>query len=212
VSDAIEPRGDLPLSRRYRHARVDALVGAAALSSLVFIWLIAVPAFGNERWTRHVGHLPMFSAHVVGGAIMLLTGAAALRIGLTRVGFRWHRAMGFAYLLTGTITSAVALVRSLDTSHTPGLSTGTLAAVWLAFAAMAFRAIRNRRIDQHREWMIRSYVAAWTFVFCRFWTRAAPPTLQGDEGDMIWMTWIVPILIAEICLQWGKGGRAARKA
>ena len=59
---------------------------------------------------------------------------------------------------------------------------------------MAYRAIRNRVFDEHRDWMIRSYVLAWTFVFCRFWTRAAPTGLQGDESDMIWLTWVAPIL------------------
>lgn len=69
---------------------------------------------------------------------------------------------------------------------------------------MAYRAVRNRIFEQHREWMIRSYVLTWTFVFCRFWTRAAPSGLQGSETDMIWMTWVGPILLAEIFLQWDK--------
>lgn len=196
--------------RVYKFARIDAIVGVAALSSLVFIWLVAVPAFQSERLTRHVGHLPMFGGHVVGGTIMLLTGAVALRIGLTKHWFRWHKIAGYTYLISGTLASVTALIRSLDTTHTPGLSTGSLAAVWLAFSAMAFRAIRNKRFDQHSAWMIRSYVAAWTFVFCRFWTRAAPGSLQGDENDMIWMTWVMPLLITEICLQWNAGAAVKR--
>ena len=153
---------------RYRHARTDALIGIALLSSAVFIWLIAVPAVGPPRIARHVGHLPVLYGHIVNGAVMLISGAIALRIGLTRDWFRWHKPAGYTYLATGSIASVLALIRSFDTKHTPGLATGALAVVWLAFSAMAFRAIRNRRIDQHRAWMIRSYVAAWTFVFCRF--------------------------------------------
>jgi uncharacterized membrane protein YozB (DUF420 family) len=77
--------------------------------------------------------------------------------------------------------------------------------VWLAFSAMAWRAIRNRQIEQHREWMIRSYVVAWTFVFCRFYTRAVPDVAQGSMNDMIWVTWIGPVLLCEILLQWRRG-------
>lgn len=193
---------------RYRFLRTDALVGAAALSSLVFICLIAIPAFGAERMARHATHSPMLTAHVVGGIVMLLAGAVALRIGLTRIWFRWHKIAGYTYLVVGTTAASTALILSLDTGHTPvGISTGTLAVVWLAFAAMAIRAVRNRRFDQHREWMIRSYVAGWTFVFCRFWSRAAPASLQGEEKDMVWLTWVGPLLITEIALQWSQGAR-----
>ena len=94
-----------------------------------------------------------------------------------------------------------------ERGHTPGLATGTLAAFWLLFTAMAYRAVRNRVFDEHRDWMIRSYVLAWTFVFCRFWTRAAPDSLQGGVTDMIWVTWIAPILLTEMALQWNRGAR-----
>ena len=199
-----------PKRTRYRHARVDALIGIAAVSSAIFIWLVAVPAFGPERLPRHAAHLPMLTGHVIGGGVMLIAGAIALRIGLTRDWFQWHRPAGYTYLTAGTIASVSALIRSFDTEHTPGLATGALAAVWLAFSAMAFRAIRNRRIDQHRAWMIRSYVAAWTFVFCRFWTRVMPSELQGGETDMIWMTWVMPLFAAEMMLQWKAGARLKR--
>lgn len=193
------------LRGRYRHARTDAILGFAALSSIVFIWLIAVPVFGADRWARHAGHHLLLGGHIAGGTLMLLAGAVALRIGLTKTWFRWHKVAGYSYIAGGSVASAVALVRSFDTSHTPGLSTGTLAAFWLLFTAMAYRAVRNRIFDEHREWMIRSYVLAWTFVFCRFWTRAAPDGLQGSTNDMIWVTWVVPILLAEMALQWKRG-------
>jgi hypothetical protein len=77
--------------------------------------------------------------------------------------------------------------------------------VWLAFTAMAWRAIRNHQIEQHRDWMIRSYVVTWTFVFCRFYTRAMPDGLQGAENDMIWLTWVGPVLLCEVLLQWRRG-------
>lgn len=196
--------------RAWRHARVDAWIGAAALSSAVFIWLIAVPAFGPARQAVHGSHVPMLWTHVVGGIVMLFAGAVALRIGLTREWFRWHRVAGYTYLCWGTVASVSALVRSFDAGHSPGMATAVLAIVWLVFAAMAFRAVRNRRIDQHRDWMIRSYVAAWTFVFCRFWARSAPDALQPLESDMLWLAWVGPLLVAEVLLQWPRGKAAGK--
>ncbi|NNM77181.1 DUF2306 domain-containing protein [Sphingomonas sp. ID1715] len=189
----------------WRWTRKDWVIAAAALSSAFFIALIAGPALAPAGAVRHAGHLAILYLHIGGGTVMLLAGAAGLRIGLTRQGFGWHRRVGFTYLVGGTLASISALIRSFDTQHTPGLSTGTLALTWLAFTAMAWRAIRNRRVEQHREWMIRSYVVAWTFVFCRFYTRAMPSDLQGGTNDMIWLTWIAPVLMTEVILQWRRG-------
>ena len=196
-----------PIGRKagFRWARIDWVLAVAALSSIVFVWLIATPNFLPAGIQKHATHLGLLYLHIAGGTVMLLAGALGLRIGLTRQGFGWHRTVGFTYLAAGTMASVSALIRSFDTAHTPGVSTGTLAVTWLAFTAMAWRAIRNRRIDQHREWMIRSYVVAWTFVFCRFYSRAMPADLQGSELDMIWLTWVGPVLLAEIMLQWRRG-------
>lgn len=198
--------------RTYRNARVDVWIGAAAVSSAVFIWLIAVPAFGPVRQAVHVGHVPMLWAHVAGGIVMLFAGAVALRIGMTREWFRWHKVAGYTYLLWGILASVTALVRSFDVGHSPGMATGVLAVVWLVFSAMAYRAVRNRRFDQHRDWMIRSYVAAWTFVFCRFWSRSAPEALQPLEADMLWLAWVGPLLITEVLLQWSRGTESAKSS
>jgi uncharacterized membrane protein len=187
---------------------VDWLIAAAAISSIIFIWLVAGPALMPAGMAKHAGHAALIYFHIAGGTVMLLAGAAGLRIGLTRQGFRWHRALGFTYLTSGIVAASIALIRSFDTKHTPGLSTATLAVTWLVFTAMAWRAIRNRRVEQHREWMIRSYVVAWTFVFCRFYTRAMPADLQGGANDMIWLTWIAPVLVAEILIQWRRGAPA----
>lgn len=49
--------------------------------------------------------------------------------------------------------------------------------------------------------MIRSYVLVWSFVFCRIASR--PFVLDGD--GFIWLSWVGPILICEMVLQWGEG-------
>lgn len=193
-----------------RHWRVDAIVVTALLSSIAFIVIVAYPALLPGRIERHAGHTLLTVLHIAGGTVMLVAGAIGLRIGLTRQAFRWHKTVGYSYIAGGSIAAVIAFERSFDTAHTPGLSTASLAAAWLAFTAMAWRAVRNRRVDQHRDWMIRSYVLAWTFVFCRFYTRAMPSALQGGETDMIWFTWVAPILLAEIAIQWRRGAAAPR--
>jgi hypothetical protein len=55
--------------------------------------------------------------------------------------------------------------------------------------------------------MVRSYVLAWSFVFCRVASRI--PALGGLGGGeaFIWLSWIGPLLLCELGLQWGAGAR-----
>jgi hypothetical protein len=42
-----------------------------------------------------------------------------------------------------------------------------LACTWVVTTSMGYVAIRNRAVEQHREWMIRSYVVTFAFVTFR---------------------------------------------
>ena len=138
---------------------------------------------------------------------MLFLGAVALYIGATRRFFRGHKIFGYAYLVGGTVAALVALVLNFSNVHNnPSISaaTGTLAAAWIAVAGMAYRAARNRRFEVHREWMVRSYVLTWTFVFCRL-VQSSSAMSQADVAGVataIWMTWVIPLLVCELALQW----------
>jgi len=192
-----------------------ALFALAILSTLPILWLIVRPMLNGANWPHHVSHLPILLVHVAGGLCMLVLGAAALYIGWTRKAFRRHRWFGYGYLGLGGTGAVAALIVSFQAPHAPYslyIATGTLAAVWLAVAGMAWRAARNRRFDSHREWMIRSYVLTWTFVGCRLATMVDFYPWLGAEGTTaaIWVNWIVPLVVCEIALRWREGARLAR--
>jgi uncharacterized membrane protein YozB (DUF420 family) len=72
---------------------------------------------------------------------------------------------------------------------------------------MAYLAIRARAIEQHREWMIRSFVVTLAFVVFR--AVAAGLGMAGfgfEEAASLaaWACWSVPLLLLEPCLQWRK--------
>lgn len=70
---------------------------------------------------------------------------------------------------------------------------------------LAFVAIKRQLYDQHKEWMIRSYVV--TFAFVTF--RALQATLSAANVGTLpeqlavasWFCWAVPLLITEAILQ-----------
>ena len=71
--------------------------------------------------------------------------------------------------------------------------------------AMAFVAIKRQLYDQHKEWMIRSYVVTTGFVTFRIMF----PLLQGSGigsateqlAVAAWGCWAIPLLFTEAILQ-----------
>ena len=172
--------------------------------------MIALPVLNGAKAAAHQGHHLPVIAHAVGGTAMLFIGAAALYVGLSRNAFRLHKLIGYAYLAGGALGAGSGLALSVLNPHPlPGapIATGLLGTVWLTTAGMALRAALNKRFDSHRQWMIRSYVLTWTFVFCRMVMTAPfgkafdPPMIVAT----IWATWIVPLILCEIALQWKAG-------
>jgi hypothetical protein len=191
----------------------------AILTTLPIWWQHAVPVATLDAAAAHAGHFPWVYAHMLGGTMMLALGAAALYIGWTRRRFRYHKWFGYAYLGGGALGAGTGLALALINAHPPygvGVATGTLAVTWLAVAAMALRAAVHRRFDAHRDWVLRSYVLTWTFVGCRIAMRTPLFDSLGEEGitAVIWFSWIVPLIVCEIGIQWSRGAAAvpAREA
>lgn len=190
------------------------LLLAAILTSLPVLWFFAAPILDSSEASAHAPHGLTLYLHVIGGLTVIVAGAGALYIGWTRKAFKRHKWFGYTYLSLGSLMAISALALSLEAPHPPRslyVATGTLAAVWLAVAAMAYRSARNRRYLVHRDWMIRSYVLTWTFVGCRIATSVDLFPALGAESvtAAIWVNWIVPFVVCEIALQWRAGSKAA---
>lgn len=200
-------------------SREGMLLLSAIFSSAVAWWLIAFPVATLRVVARHADHFPPLYVHMLGGTIMLTCGAANLYIGATRHFFAWHRLIGQVYLIGGGVGALVAFALAVGPAHpiagrepftlaavtNVGISIGTLAVAWLLASAMAYRAIRNRRIATHRDWMIRSYVLVWSFVFCRLASRVPAIGDLGGGEAFIWLSWVGPLVLCEVALQWKQG-------
>ena len=108
----------------------------------------------------------------------------------------------------------VGLANNGDFGKAVGLF--SLAFTWTVTTGMAYRAIRRRAIDQHREWMIRSYVVTLAFVVFRAIVAALTAfgvgTFEERASVAAWLCWAVPLVLLEPCLQWRKARRAERQA
>jgi hypothetical protein len=194
------------------------LLGAAAVAALAFWILAAAPylrldptQFGPVYWPRRYGLL----AHIGGGTVALLAGPVQLWLGETRSALAWHRKIGTLYLIGVAVGAAAAFYLSITTPLGWIFATGLfmLAIAWTVTTGMAYVAIRRRAIEQHREWMIRSYVVTLAFVVFRAVVAALTVADVGSHPERIalaaWLCWAVPLLLLEPCLQWKRVRRAA---
>jgi Predicted membrane protein (DUF2306) len=182
------------------------LFWVAVVSSLPAYWLIVGPSLAGGVKLAHPGHWLAVMLHGLTGAITLISGFVALYIGWTRRAFAYHRHTGCAYVGAGTTMAFLALGVSIANYHAmPSLawSTGCLSASWLVTTSMGWWRGSQRRWVVHQDWMIRSLVLTWSFVFCRLASRAPEWEGLGPAGAAlgVWLAWLGPLLICEVALR-----------
>jgi uncharacterized membrane protein len=153
-------------------------------------------------------------AHLGGGLTALLIGPVQLWLGQTRQHLQVHRLLGRIYLGAAVISLSGAsylIAKELPTDWVFAGGLLGLACAWTLTTGLGYLAIRRGRIQQHREWMIRSYVVASAFVFFRVLVDVlhafgihSPKGVQTPEELKIaaWFCWSIPLLIAEVFIQW----------
>lgn len=163
--------------------------------------------YTDYYWPRRAGLIP----HLIGGSLAITAGLVQIWLGLTnRVG-ALHHVLGRVYaagVLIGSIGGFyLALTIPGPLAYSAGLF--TLCVAWVITTGMALYSIRTRRIEQHREWMIRSYTVTFAFVSFRlasYWLRRWLHMPESDVADQLdtllaWACWAVPLLFAEPLIQ-----------
>jgi len=169
----------------------------------------SIEQYGNYYWPNKwwlVGHL-------LGGMTALLIGPFQFSKNFRNKYLKTHRNMGKIYIIAIIIGSLCGMYMSftvaLQVNTAWSIALFFLAFPWLISVLMAYRAIRLKRIVQHREWMIRSYVITFGFVLFRFLDeREITQSLMSEFGERgptcIWLAWAVPLFLTEVFLQWNK--------
>jgi hypothetical protein len=181
-----------------------------------FVLVEALPYFGfdEEVYGRFWRMKWPLIGHITGGLLALVLGPFQFWVGFRNRYLKVHRWMGKLYLtgiLIGTVSSvALALTTGMAIHLSWAISLIVLAMAWFLTTGMAFRFILLGRINLHKEWMVRSYVVTFAFVLFR-WLNSTPYFVEMgnfiERGPtMIWVSWVIPLLITEIVLQWNKKG------
>jgi hypothetical protein len=205
---------DMVFARQQFSWRLFVVLSLVAGFALWFIALRALPfasfdaaAYTQRFWPRRFGLVP----HIAGGVVAILVGIVQLWLGFTGRTGVLHRTLGRIYLGAVAIASAAAfyLAVTIDSqyfAYAAGLF--GLACAWIITTSMAYLSIRHRALEQHREWMIRSYVVAFAFVTFRLIDKPLIAWHVAKDTEiwsmMAFACWAVPLLLAEPLLQFRK--------
>ena len=126
---------------------------------------------------------------------------------------KFHRFSGKLYIIGSLISAITVFVLLVTTYSLPGAipSLAFLAVIWIFTTLMAYFSIRKKNVKLHQQYMIRSYVCGFAFVFIRLLPEINYVTgifnFIDDETMRYtiyeWICWVYPLIIAEFFLTWG---------
>lgn len=134
--------------------------------------------------------------HGIGGALALLLAPFQFSNRLRARNLRLHRVLGRLYVASVIVAAPVAIpIAVIQGPPTLVMAAVTQSGGWLLTTMIALYCARTGNIQQHREWMIRSYPFAMVFVFTRV-LFAIPMIASLGEVGIVSVVWTV---IAAAC-------------
>lgn len=139
---------------------------------------------------------------------MLMLGPVQFLKSIRRNNIQAHRVVGYLYYLMLYPASAGALWLSFYAfSGLPALlGFACLAVGWVATGYLAFVAIKEKRIQDHKEWMLRNYAMTYAAVSLRVMlviniaVNEGRPTEAG-YATISWASWVVNLIIMEVWIR-----------
>jgi uncharacterized membrane protein YozB (DUF420 family) len=147
------------------------LVAAAFLAFSVPPYLTFDPA--NSRLEPPPGndlYYPLLVAHVLFGTVAMTTACFQIWPAFRARHRRGHRITGRIYVYAGALPAGVlGLYIGWHTAAGPSVRVANLvgSALWLVITIVGLRMVLQRRYDEHRRWMSRSFALAMSIALSR---------------------------------------------
>ena len=148
--------------------------------------------------------------HLVGALIAIIAGPFQFWKAFRDYNIDTHRTLGKIYVTAVILSASCATwlawtyIQEIHWTWAVCLQVGAL--FWVTCVMMAVRAIVQRRIQSHKEWMIRGYVLTIIFVLFR---QLIDLPIFSNLGNLIertptvaWVSFVIPLFITEIIIQW----------
>ena len=147
--------------------------------------------------------------HGLAGACALLLGPMQFSDRLRQRYAKFHRVAGRFYVAGVFIAAPLGFYIQYFQERTGGarsfsIAAGADAVLWMLTTGIALAFILKGKVQQHRQWMTRSFAVALVFLEVRVilgvtgWENLKPPVNQA----VVWMCVAFAIPLADIALQW----------
>jgi uncharacterized membrane protein len=175
-----------------------------AFVSLRYFFASPETYFAQQRDVYLANPLPL-RLHIGGAIVALVAGPLQFSrlIRLRRPAL--HRFLGRLYLAAVAIggVGGLLLSRTAYGGFPARVGFFSLGVLWLVAGAAALRAIRQRRIDDHRRWMVRCYALTFAAVTLRIWNpvlEALGMPFDVAYATVAWLSWVPNLVVAEVFL------------
>lgn len=189
-----------------RPARTLGLGFTAVLCVLIALYavvMLSTPAIRPPLIADLARNAPLFlTMHMIGGAIAIAVGTFQLSTRIRARNAAVHRWLGRAYVIGVLVGGVGGLMLSFHSTAGLVAQIGffSLAVLWLASTIAAYVHIRNRRVELHRKWMIRSYaltLAALTLRIMMPLSQVAGLPMVEIYPVIAWLCWVPNLVVAE---------------
>ena len=151
----------------------------------------------NTLWTI------AFYTHISLGGFSLLIGWSLFLKKFRAKKLHLHRLIGKIYIIAVLLSSISGLYIAYHATGGWIAKTGFagMSIAWFLCTYVAYKAIRNKDIQKHERWMIRSYAVTFTGVTFRLWMPFLIIVCQLEflEAYPIdaWISWIANLVVAQ---------------
>lgn len=167
--------------------------------------------------------------HVVGSAVSLAVGLPLFSKSIQAKHLRLHRLLGRVYVISIAVGGLSGMYLAFDALGGVVSQAGFLALdiLWLVTTYLGYKRIRQKRLQQHREWMMRSYALTFAGVTLRFWVAALGmltiPLENFLQSELLlddfnrtyrldaWLCWVPNLIIAEWLIRRKRRNRTGDK-
>jgi uncharacterized membrane protein len=175
--------------------------------------------FFEEQRAVYVAHLAMLMTHIIASMLAILIGPFQFLPGIRKGRLlKIHRWLGRTYLLSILFggLSGLYMAQFAYGGIISEVGFGVLASLWLYSGYRAYKHIRNKDLEAHRQWMIRNYALTFAGVMLRIYV----PVSEGVGIDFLaayqaisWLAWVPNLLVAQwIISRWRMSQPRARIA
>ncbi|HDR7655025.1 MULTISPECIES: DUF2306 domain-containing protein [Bacillus] len=150
----------------------------------------------------------MLLIHITTSIVALVIGPFTLSTKFRERNINRHRIVGKIYMVGILLGGVSGLYLSFYATGglVAKLGFGLLAVFWLTSAYQALHRVKNKKIKEHRNWMIRNYSLTFGAVTLRIWLPLFIVLFGIERFELsyaiiAWLAWVPNLIVAELFIR-----------